>query len=300
MSKYTTAAAPRVLRPLPPSSATVIGECAFKIARHLHSHQLVLRVVGEIPLPAGRLAVIRQVAVVVVGKTAARTAAVLVLAVHRERVRPGVVGPFAQVPRRVVQVTAVFARHSAVAPLQLGNVVVSVRVIAPIGAGEPDALVAGVVKVLALVQNAVRAVLQVRSGEAGNVVVCVGDVGGIREREFDWQADSLPHLVVISESARGRRLGAQPVRRVPGVSVGPTAGRLSQAQAGPEPVVVCVTHGIAAPRAVFGVQQTARVIRIFRRPDRVNHGEPVQGVMLQRELPNSRTDAWSTRRQPSW
>src|SRR5439155_11963539 len=145
-----------------------------------------------------------------------------------------------------------------------------------------------------------RAVVEIRAGEAGDVVVDVGDIRGIRKREFDWQAGSLPHLVVISESARGRGLGAQPVRRVPGVTVGPSAGRLLEAQAGPEPVVVCVTHGIAAPRAVFGVQQTARIIRIFRRPDRVNHGESVQGVMLQRELPNSRTDAWSTRRQPSW
>ena len=300
MSKYPTAAAPRVLRPLLPPPPAIIRESAVKVARHLHAHQLVLRFVGEIPLPAGRLAVIRQVAVVVVGKTAARTAAVLVLAVHRERVRPGVVGPFAQVPRRVVQVAAVFGIHRAVGPLQLPNVVVSVRVITGVSAHEPDALVVSVVQIFALVEDSVRAVVQIRAGQSGNVVVRVGDVRGIRERDFDWQAGSLPHLVVISESARGRGLGAQPVRRVPGVTVGPTAGRLLEAQAGPESVVVCVTHGVAAPRAVFGVQQTARVIRIFRRPERVNHGEPVQDVMLQRERPKSRTDDWSTLRQSSW
>src|SRR6266581_722821 len=51
LSKYPIASVPRVLGPLPPSSAAIIGECTVKITRHLHADQLVLRVVGEIPLP---------------------------------------------------------------------------------------------------------------------------------------------------------------------------------------------------------------------------------------------------------
>src|SRR5213593_106794 len=102
LRKYPVAAVPGVLRPLPPPSTAVISESAFIIARHLHGHQLVLRIVGEIPLPVERLTVVGQVAVVVVGETAAWAARILVFAVNRERVRSGVVGSLAQVPRSVV------------------------------------------------------------------------------------------------------------------------------------------------------------------------------------------------------
>src|SRR5881296_1504531 len=55
LSKYPIAPVPGVLGSLPPPSTAVIGERAFKIARHFHGHQLILRVVGEIPLPVERL-----------------------------------------------------------------------------------------------------------------------------------------------------------------------------------------------------------------------------------------------------
>src|SRR5204863_6989480 len=100
----------------------------------------------------------------------------LIQAIDNKRRRRAVVGARVQVPGRVVKVTSVFARHHAVGQLQLPDVVVIVRVIAGVSARVPGALTASVVKVFALVKDGVRAVVQVRPGQARNVVVRVGDV----------------------------------------------------------------------------------------------------------------------------
>ena len=71
--------------------------------------------------------------------------------------------------------------------------------------------------------------------------------------------------------------------------VGPGTRRLLENQSAAQPrIVVSVRHGVVRPRAIFGVQQPARVASKLRRARRVNHvGEPVQRVVLQGEV---RTD----------
>ncbi len=149
-----------------------------------------------------------------------------------------------------MEVTPVFAADGDVGHFQLPDVVIRVGVIAAVGARVPDALVAGVVKVFTPVEDGVRAVVEIGAGQARHVVVRVGDVRGIWKREFDWQARSMPHLVCVSERAsRGSHAG-ETMRRVPSVSVCPTARRLLQCQAAPEPrVVVSVGQNVARLRA---------------------------------------------------
>ena len=96
-----------------------------------------------------------------------------------------------------------------------------------------------------------------------------------------------------------RREVGQAVCRIVREAVGPGAGWLLEAQAGQEPVVVRVGHGVARPQgrlpAVTSAQagrpffgQTLRVITKRRRPRRVNHVH--QAVQRAEELPKSRTD----------
>ena len=50
-------------------------------------------------------------------------------------------------------------------------------------------------------------------------------------------------------------------------------------------LIIRVCHSVIRPRAVFGVQQTARIISKLRRPRRVNHvRQPIQRAVLQRDV----------------
>ena len=64
------------------------------------------------------------------------------------------------------------------------DVVVTVRVIIAIGARVANALVARVVKILALVEDRVGAVVQIRARQASDVVKRVGDVAAVGKQEF--------------------------------------------------------------------------------------------------------------------
>ncbi len=78
--------------------------------------------------------------------------------------------------------------------------------------------------------------------------------------------------IAVGERASRGTGRAQAVRGVPGEAVGPSAGWLLQAQtAAQSRGVVSVSHCVAAPRAVFALQEAARVIRILRRSHGVNH-----------------------------
>ena len=66
------------------------------------------------------------------------------------------------------------------------DVVVIVRVVAAISAHLPNALVARIVEILALVQDRVRAVVQIRAGQRRDVVVRVGDIARVgQSQRFD-------------------------------------------------------------------------------------------------------------------
>src|SRR5438093_9238498 len=160
-----------------------------------------------------------------------RTAGVLVLAVHRKRVRRGVIGSLAQVPGRIVKVAVVLAGHSAVGPFQLADVVVIVRVITAVTARVPDALVARIVEVFAFIKDGVRAVVQISAGKASDAVVGVRNVTGVGQRQLDGQAGRLPYFVTVSKRAGGGSHVREPMGGVVRETVGPGASRLLEYQA---------------------------------------------------------------------
>src|SRR5205823_12657610 len=134
-----------------------------------------------------------QIAVVVIDATGPAHARQLVLAVHGESRAHPIVGAHVQVPGGVIEIATVLGVHRAVGPHQLPDVVVVVRVIAVVAARVPDALVTRVVKIFALVEHRVRAVVQICAGQPGDRVVCVGDVTRVGQGELDGQAGRLPY-----------------------------------------------------------------------------------------------------------
>src|SRR5439155_1688526 len=131
------------LRPPTQTTATVIEKLYPKTVGTViivHSYQLILSIV--IIGPPARTAVSR-IAIVVVTVDDAVHSSQLVLVIDCKGGGCSVIGPLAQVPSRVIQVTAILGVHCAVGPLQLADVVVAVGVVAAVGAREPGALVAG-------------------------------------------------------------------------------------------------------------------------------------------------------------
>ena len=184
------AAAPTVFlansQPAPP----VIHPFCPPVARRFRADQPVLivlavaerRAVGQIPI-----------AVVLVRRPT--DVGHLVQPIHNKRFRNSVVRPHVQVPGRVVQVTPVFVRHRAFRPRQLPDVVVIVRVIAAIRARVADALIARVVKIFALVQDGIHAVVEIRAGQTRDVVIRVSDIARVGQGQFFHQS-SRPRIGV--------------------------------------------------------------------------------------------------------
>ena len=54
-------------------------------------------------------------------------------------------------------------------------------------------------------------------------------------------------------------------------NIGPGAGWLLQVKPGPQPVLVCIGHGIAGEGAVFGEKLTRHSVSIFGGADAVHH-----------------------------